>query len=744
MNGLAKNKSKKALRALASLAATALISAGLVAVQALPASANQNATCSFASGNGTAANPFRVATVADLEMVRDCHGSAVGQHFRMTANIDLNSVANWTPIGSSAQSFRGHFDGGGKTISNLKINPSVNIQVGLFGNTFNAVIRNLAITNANVRQFADQFPEQGGLLVGRASQGLRATNITIADSTLTGIRYVGAVLGDSVSSDLVFRDISVSNVAIKSPAGNAFSVFRVGLFAGRLGPHFSISNSHVVNSSIDVSSSGFEVNQISGFIVGCGEEAFIRGSSSTGVVINAFSNSRVENVAGFAAGTEFIDHSCVFADIESEVEITIAGKRALRIGGFASGTEEGVFTGISSRAEINVEVEDNASRIGGALGEARDGGQQSSISKSEFDSTISVIVTGASSFADGIGLAYGGAWRFTMTDTLIRGQVSVQVPTGQSLMNVSNLVGEVWGSGVNLRDLENVLIDAQPLVTRVGTNTSYAPRGHLVGGPKDDEPGWEDDIWSVTSGVFWNGSKAPGFAPDDFGRPISASDFSSRAFLEGEGFNFNRNWCMINGQARVQAVFPGCASDTVAAPVVRYQGPTVSLVTPLVAAAGQSLVLIGDRLATIRSVRVGGFVAQAIFNTNGSLSLVIPANLGPGVYDLDISWSDGVVTLTNAVTVTQSITPTRFRTWTRDMFDGTVKMYVRDAVGRGKITFHHNGREIAWIRAVDSRDPKLNIGQDGLSRSVTLVKGRNLFEIKLNGVTLVRRIATGS
>jgi hypothetical protein len=78
------------------------------------------------------------------------------------------------------------------------------------------------------------------------------------------------------------------------------------------------------------------------------------------------------------------------------------------------------------------------------------------------------------------------------------------------------------------------------------------------------------------------------------------------------------------------------------------------------------------------------------------------------------------------------------------MFDGTVNMYVRGAVGAGKITFHHNGREVAWIRAIDATDPKINIGQDGMVRTRTLVKGRNVFEIKVDGVTVVRRIATGA
>ncbi len=84
------------------------------------------------------------------------------------------------------------------------------------------------------------------------------------------------------------------------------------------------------------------------------------------------------------------------------------------------------------------------------------------------------------------------------------------------------------------------------------------------------------------------------------------------------------------------------------------------------------------------------------------------------------------------------------RAWTKDMGDGTIKMYARDLVGQGKVTFYHNGNEVAWIRAVDATDPKLNVASDGMVRTRALVSGRNVFEIKVNGVQLVRRIATGS
>jgi hypothetical protein len=92
------------------------------------------------------------------------------------------------------------------------------------------------------------------------------------------------------------------------------------------------------------------------------------------------------------------------------------------------------------------------------------------------------------------------------------------------------------------------------------------------------------------------------------------------------------------------------------------------------------------------------------------------------------------------------------RGWTRAMGDGSLKFYARDIVGAGKLRFMLNGREVAWVRAVDASDPKLNVGpaaaRDGLVRTVgvgsrwSLVAGRNVLEIYVGENRLVRRIFT--
>ena len=81
--------------------------------------------------------------------------------------------------------------------------------------------------------------------------------------------------------------------------------------------------------------------------------------------------------------------------------------------------------------------------------------------------------------------------------------------------------------------------------------------------------------------------------------------------------------------------------------------------------------------------------------------------------------------------------------WTKNLNDGTVKMYAKNIVGAGKVQFMLNGQEVAWVQAADTADPKLLLaGAEGsayLVRTVDLVEGqKNVLEIYLDGVRITR------
>ena len=69
-----------------------------------------------------------------------------GYTVKLTSDVNLNNVA-WTPIGQS-NTFKGTFDGGNNTISNLTVSGD-NTNVGLFGAVV-GTIKNVKIANANL------------------------------------------------------------------------------------------------------------------------------------------------------------------------------------------------------------------------------------------------------------------------------------------------------------------------------------------------------------------------------------------------------------------------------------------------------------------------------------------------------------------------------------------------------------------------------------------------------------------
>ena len=87
------------------------------------------------SGDGSEASPYLIGSLEELEFFRDdVNGGNTyeGKYIKLTDNIDLASITNWTPIGNKTSPFNGMFDGGNHIISNLVINFSMFIIICCF------------------------------------------------------------------------------------------------------------------------------------------------------------------------------------------------------------------------------------------------------------------------------------------------------------------------------------------------------------------------------------------------------------------------------------------------------------------------------------------------------------------------------------------------------------------------------------------------------------------------------------
>lgn len=141
------------------------------------------------------------AQLAQFAALVNAGNSFAHKTVKLTSDIDLENI-EWIPIGKNKKSFEGIFDGCGYTISNLKIEKSVdnnsdNSDQGLFGYTSNGEIKNFTLHNAKVK---------GGLYVGVVS-GTPYTS-KYSDIRLTGLiqvegySYVGGMFGKNAYANL--------------------------------------------------------------------------------------------------------------------------------------------------------------------------------------------------------------------------------------------------------------------------------------------------------------------------------------------------------------------------------------------------------------------------------------------------------------------------------------------------------------------------------------------------------------
>ena len=117
-------------------------------------------------GNGSEETPYLIKSAADLKYLADNINNGTlqtdGKFFLQTADIDLNKK-EWMPIGlTSSRSFKGTYDGGYHTISNLYISESGLVyngatyydKAGLFGmiwgNSHSVTIKNLSIDSGEI------------------------------------------------------------------------------------------------------------------------------------------------------------------------------------------------------------------------------------------------------------------------------------------------------------------------------------------------------------------------------------------------------------------------------------------------------------------------------------------------------------------------------------------------------------------------------------------------------------------
>jgi hypothetical protein len=186
------------------------------------------------TGAGTVADPYRIATAADLQAMAD----DLDAHYVLVADVDASRTANWNggagfrPVGTEGDPFRGSFDGRGHTVSGLTIDRPGTDHVGLFGVVIYGVVADVRFEDASIVGRND-----AGTLVGEGEIST-VTDVAVA-GTVTGVDRVGGVVGHLES---------YSQVVDTSAAATVRGEEEVGGLVGRAGESNLVRNASASGS----------------------------------------------------------------------------------------------------------------------------------------------------------------------------------------------------------------------------------------------------------------------------------------------------------------------------------------------------------------------------------------------------------------------------------------------------------------------------------------------------------------
>lgn len=152
----------------------------------------------------------------------------------------------------------------------------------------------------------------------------------------------------------------------------------------------------------------------------------------------------------------------------------------------------------------------------------------------------------------------------------------------------------------------------------------------------------------------------------------------------------------------------------------------------------QNITVTGSKLQGV-TPSINGLKLKVTENTDTKLVMVVPAGLTPGMgVDLVLVGPSNLRTVAKDVfdiPAGQCDIVASKGNWTKLFGQKSIKFYSKSPIGEGKIQFIVDGKEIAWIRAVDAADPKLSFasGYPYLVRTYELKPGKNRLEIRVDG-----------
>lgn len=318
----------------------------------------------FAGGSGTVGDPWQIGTAAqlgDFPVAIQIDSNTADDYYLLTADIDMSGVGA-PMVGTSTVPFRGAFDGGSHTISNLTATWRNGTNRGaLFGYLgAGAYLHDFTISGLTVTHAAAGTCSGGlvGNSVGSAMTN-ETTKVRMHDVTLSGAvsltfsggtSGLGALFGCTSYTEIGADGSTPVTINAASGGLTASSGSDVG---GAVGSIVATTNLRYVTSNLNVSAGG----QVVGGLIG-------RSNPSSTASYCGFSGT---NVTGAAYTGGFVGYgyglTATYSYVRSPTTTTVVGTDL--VGGFVGNA--GTFTDCYSRTDT-VQSSSNGGNVGGFCG----------------------------------------------------------------------------------------------------------------------------------------------------------------------------------------------------------------------------------------------------------------------------------------------------------------------------------------------------------------------------------------
>jgi urease accessory protein UreF len=388
----------------------------------------------FAGGSGTAASPYQISTVQQLQNMAyavETDAAAQSAYYVLTNTINLSGAIS-PVIGNSSYPFKGNFNGQGYQIQNYALVATVS-NSGLFGYISGATLSNFTLTVSSLS--ASAFNAVGAV-IGYASGVVNVSSVNVVlNGALSGSGYVGGFVGQLQTA----QGTAISNCSVTGSGSVSGSSQYVGGFVG----YIDFAQLTGASATVAVSSSSNSTQAAVGGLAGENYNGTVVASYSTGAVSDSASS------AGYVGGLVGWNDSYIVQSYSTST-VSATGSSSQGVGGLVGYNQYSISQSYSTGAVTGTTY------VGGLVGY-----NASAISQSYSTSPVTGAVSGSSDLGGLVGYATSSN---VITDCYATGAVAANGGSNSSgaIGNLaSGTVSRIYSTGAT-----------------TGTNTN---KGGLIG-----------------------------------------------------------------------------------------------------------------------------------------------------------------------------------------------------------------------------------------------------------------------